>query len=107
MDLPQLAVDATRSSLDSLCTTVDLGGTGTGLVALAAAAAVDGHGDVLCDNTVRSLHGEQRFIGDTFSVATLDCMLSNTSTHCKPSTTTEHSAVCGAKLQQFWVLVLH
>jgi len=72
MHLPQLAADATRSSFESLCTTVDLSGTGTGLVALAA-AAVDG--DVLCD--VCSTHGEQRFIGDSFSVATLDCILSN------------------------------
>ena len=70
--LPQLAADATRSSFESLCTTVDLSGTGTGLVAL---AAVDGDGDVLCD--VCSTHGEQRFIGDSFSVATLDCILSN------------------------------
>jgi len=78
-DLPQLAADATRSSLESLCTTADLVGTGTGLVALAAAVA-DGHGDVLCDDVPRSTHGEQRFSDDTFSVAMLDCILSDTCT---------------------------
>jgi len=72
-------MEATRRSLESLWTADDRGGTGTGLEASLPATVAASDGDVLCDNGC-SMHGEQRFIGETFSVAMLDCILSHTDT---------------------------
>ena len=82
-DLPQLAMEPTRSSLESRTTADDRGGTGIGLDASlihTAAADDDDDGDALCDMEC-STHGEQRFIDDTLRVATLDCILVYTHRH--------------------------